>query len=129
MLIAHGAAEHAGRYARAAGVLNKAGYGVAALDHRGHGRTGQAAKLGVFADQDGWNRAVADIHQLVNRTRDYHPGEPVVLLGHSTGSTMTQQYIACLLSTSDAADERSSVDLGGSRIFSKNTLKKTSKRV
>ena len=46
------------------------------------------------------------------------------------------QYIRCLLYTSDAADERSSVDLGGSRIIKKqieyvfniatNTLKKKS---
>ena len=31
------------------------------------------------------------------------------------------QFIPCLLYTSDAADERSSVDLGGSRIIKKKT--------
>ena len=31
------------------------------------------------------------------------------------------QYSACLLYTSDAADERSSVDLGGRRIIKKKT--------
>ena len=30
----------------------------------------------------------------------------------------------CLLYTSDAADERSSVDLGGRRIIKKNTIRK-----
>ena len=32
-----------------------------------------------------------------------------------------EQYKACLLYTSDAADERSSVDLGGRRIIKKKT--------
>ena len=32
------------------------------------------------------------------------------------------QSIACLLYTSDAADERSSVDLGGRRIIKKKTM-------
>ena len=31
------------------------------------------------------------------------------------------QYVTCLLYTSDAADERSSVDLGGRRIIKKKT--------
>ena len=35
---------------------------------------------------------------------------------HSAG------FAACLLYTSDAADERSSVDLGGRRIIKKNTV-------
>ena len=35
------------------------------------------------------------------------------------------QIIACLLYTSDAADERSSVDLGGRRIIKKNTYSNT----
>ena len=38
----------------------------------------------------------------------------------------TEQKIACLLYTSDAADERSSVDLGGRRIIKKT--KKTKKQ-
>ena len=37
--------------------------------------------------------------------------------------------IDCLLYTSDAADERSSVDLGGRRIIKKNTKKNISRRV
>ena len=38
----------------------------------------------------------------------------------------TGRHLACLLYTSDAADERSSVDLGGRRIIKKqNTKKKT----
>ena len=32
------------------------------------------------------------------------------------------QFLCCLLYTSDAADERSSVDLGGRRIIKKKTL-------
>ena len=32
-----------------------------------------------------------------------------------------EKYISCLLYTSDAADERSSVDLGGRRIIKKKT--------
>ena len=33
----------------------------------------------------------------------------------------TRDHVACLLYTSDAADERSSVDLGGRRIIKKKT--------
>mgnify|MGYP003380951122 CR=1 FL=1 len=43
------------------------------------------------------------------------------------GATLSALSTACLLYTSDAADERSSVDLGGRRIIKKknNTKKKT----
>ena len=37
-------------------------------------------------------------------------------------------YYGCLLYTSDAADERSSVDLGGRRIFKKKTNKNKKKK-
>ena len=36
--------------------------------------------------------------------------------------TFCEQLIACLLYTSDAADERSSVDLGGRRIIKKKKV-------
>ena len=49
-----------------------------------------------------------------------------VIPGKISGNvfTVTTQFIICLLYTSDAADERSSVDLGGRRIIkNKNTIK------
>ena len=39
--------------------------------------------------------------------------------GTSTLTTSSMEYNRCLLYTSDAADERSSVDLGGRRIIKK----------
>ena len=38
-----------------------------------------------------------------------------------------QQFKPCLLYTSDAADERSSVDLGGRRIIKKKNIQKTTR--
>jgi alpha-beta hydrolase superfamily lysophospholipase len=94
VLIAHGAAEHGLRYARFAQALNAAGFSAVAIDHRGHGETGRLGCLGVFADADGWNRAVADLHQLRGIIAAAHPGVALVLIGHSMGSLMAQQYIA-----------------------------------
>ncbi|MDP9135142.1 MAG: alpha/beta hydrolase, partial [Actinomycetota bacterium] len=37
VVIAHGGAEHGGRYAWTAGQLTARGYAVYAIDHRGHG--------------------------------------------------------------------------------------------
>ncbi len=92
--IAHGMAEHAGRYGRLAAALNEAGFAVYANDHRGHGRSvRQPADLGHLADRDGWNLALADLDRLNTLIRQRHPGLPVVLLGHSMGSFMAQRYM------------------------------------
>lgn len=93
--IAHGMAEHAGRYARFAAALNAAGYAVYAFDHRGHGRSaqGEGGMLGHMADHDGWNRAIADLAQI-NRFCAAAEGDlPVLLFGHSMGSFMAQRYV------------------------------------
>ena len=42
----------------------------------------------------------------------------------STWLRHAERYVACLLYTSDAADERSSVDLGGRRIIKKKNSRK-----
>mgnify|MGYP003380552413 CR=1 FL=1 len=42
--------------------------------------------------------------------------------------TLSAEYTPCLLYTSDAADERSSVDLGGRRIIKKKKKIKTQAR-
>ena len=92
--IAHGWAEHAGRYARVAEALCLAGYAVYADDHRGHGRTAKTpADLGYFAENDGWNRCVEDLWQLNQRIRADHPNTPIVIFGHSLGSFMVQQFL------------------------------------
>jgi alpha-beta hydrolase superfamily lysophospholipase len=115
ILIAHGAAEHAARYARVAAALNAAGYGVYAVDHRGHGLTGTHAQLGVFGDADGWNRAVADLDQAVAQIRIRFPDRPRVLFGHSMGSLMVQQYIAVHGKHIDAAVLSGSMLIDGLR--------------
>ena len=89
--IAHGMGEHAQRYDAVARRLNQAGYLVYANDHRGHGKTG-AANLGYMGG-DGWNRVLADAYEINRLIRDAHPDLPLMLLGHSMGSMMAQQYI------------------------------------
>jgi alpha-beta hydrolase superfamily lysophospholipase len=92
--IAHGLAEHAARYARLAELLTAAGYAVYANDHRGHGHTAKSPDdLGFFAEQDGWKKCVGDLWQLNRHIAAAHPGLPIVLLGHSMGSTLAEQFM------------------------------------
>ena len=93
--IAHGLAEHSGRYARLAEALTGAGYAVYANDHRGHGKTAQtSADLGFFAERDGWDKCLADLWTLNRRIAADLPGAKIVFFGHSMGSLMGQRFIA-----------------------------------
>lgn len=100
--VAHGMAEHAGRYARAAEALTAAGWGVYANDHRGHGKTARwSSELGYL--DGGFRRCVRDLEQLIDRERREHPGLPLVLFGHSMGSYMVQRYLIDRGATLDGA--------------------------
>jgi alpha-beta hydrolase superfamily lysophospholipase len=92
--IAHGLAEHSGRYARLAEALNAAGYGVYAADHRGHGPRALAEDLGHFADQGGWAKVVGDLWTLNRTIAAEQRGAPIVFLGHSLGSFLGRGFIA-----------------------------------
>jgi len=91
--IAHGMAEHAARYERFAGALTKAGYAVYANDHRGHGKTaGSQEHVGYFADENGWEKVVDDLHVLTGIIKKEFPGKPFFLFGHSMGSFLSRHY-------------------------------------
>lgn len=98
--IAHGMGEHAGRYAWTASQLAHAGFAVFMDDHRGHGKT--ATQLGDFG-ADGWNRTLADLHEMNQQYSQDYPGIPKVMFGHSMGSMLTEQYIELHGETLDAA--------------------------
>jgi alpha-beta hydrolase superfamily lysophospholipase len=92
--IVHGMGEHAGRYERFAREACDSGWAVYAGDCRGHGQTAAApGELGHFADADGWERVVADVHAVRERAAASHPRVPYALLGHSMGSFIAADYL------------------------------------
>lgn len=93
IMLSHGMAEHSGRYARLAEALCAAGYGLYAPDQRGHGRTADEGTLGLYAEKDGWNKVVGDLASLNQHIGQQQPGLPIILLGHSMGSYITQAYL------------------------------------
>ena len=93
IMLSHGMAEHSGRYARLAEALCGAGYGLYALDQRGHGRTADEGTLGLYAEKDGWNKVVGDLASLNQHIGQQQPGLPIILLGHSMGSYIAQAYL------------------------------------
>ena len=100
VLIAHGMAEHAGRYARFAERLTEAGYDVYAVDHRGHGKTaGSLDNVGYFADKDGFEKVVEDLYAVTRTISEDHPELPVFLFGHSMGSILSRAYAIAHSST------------------------------
>ena len=87
VVIAHGYAEHSGRYDAVAQVLTARGFAVHALDHHGHGRSqGTRAVIERFAQAD------ADIDTLVDRVRTDSGQTTVKLIGHSMGGSLALNY-------------------------------------
>ena len=80
VVIAHGFAEHGGRYAHVAKRLNADGLVVRAADHRGHGLSeGKRTSVIRFVDY------VDDLTTVIAHAREQWTSLRVVLLGHSMG--------------------------------------------
>ncbi len=90
--IAHGMGEHKGRYRDVAEALTSQGYAVYASDHRGHGGTIVDNKPGAMG-KNGWRLTLTDMNYLAEHAMRAHPDLPTVLLGHSMGAALSQQYL------------------------------------
>lgn len=86
-VLAHGYAEHSGRYEHVGRALVGAGLATFALDHHGHGQSeGERANIRSVAD------AVADLDAFVDLATSEVPGVPVFLVGHSMGGLIAVAY-------------------------------------
>ena len=88
VIIAHGYAEHSGRYEVLARRLVAEGYAVYALDHRGHGQSGgKRASVQVFREY------IDDLTRFIDRVRETRPHPPRFLFGHSMGGLIALQLV------------------------------------
>ena len=87
VLIAHGYAEHAGRYDALAEALTAVGFAVAALDHRGHGGSG-----GRRADLERFGQLIDDFAMFAGAVAP-DPARRAVF-GHSMGGAVALGYAA-----------------------------------
>ena len=87
LLIAHGFAEHSGRYGNVVNHFVPKGYAVYAPDHRGHGRSD-----GERVHVDDFNEYIKDLKTFFNIVRKENPKDKIFLIGHSMGSVITLLY-------------------------------------
>ena len=86
-LIVHGLAEHSGRYEHVGSHFAEDGIDSFALDLRGFGQSG-----GDRAWVDRWSRFHDDIAERVAAIRASHPGQPLLMYGHSLGGLLVLGY-------------------------------------
>lgn len=123
-VLAHGYAEHLGRYEYFAGKLNAAGIGVYALDHWGHGKSD-----GSYGFVPAFSAFTDGVEALLGEVERRHPDVPCFLIGHSMGGliaaahlvTHQQHYAGAILSgpAIKAAEEPSQLLIWVSRLLSR----------
>lgn len=93
--IAHGMAEHIGRYDEFARFLASNGFVVCGNDHLGHGKSVSVpSEFGFFSEKNGDKRLVDDMHILTKIMKKKYPDIPYFLFGHSMGSLCARVYTA-----------------------------------
>lgn len=93
VVIAHGMAEHKGRYDEFITFLAQNGYAVFVHDHLGHGESVKSDDyLGFFGEEDGWKTLVEDCGSVIDCAREIFPNRQVILFGHSMGSFVARAF-------------------------------------
>jgi alpha-beta hydrolase superfamily lysophospholipase len=88
LVVVHGFAEHSGRYDHMGQWFSSRGFAVHAYDQRGHGRS-----QGRRGHVERFDEYLDDLQLLLERVRDEHPGQPLVLCGHSMGGLVVASFL------------------------------------
>jgi len=88
ILIAHGLAEHSGRYTNVVDHFVPHGYAIYSLDHLGHGRSeGTRVYVKRFSD---FTNVLGEYLEMIEK---WQPGKPIFLLGHSMGALIAAVFL------------------------------------
>jgi len=88
LLIAHGLAEHSGRYMNLVNHFIPKGYAVYGIDHFGHGKSeGKRVYVERFED------FTKTLKIYFDSIRKWHPETPIFLIGHSMGGLIGAAYL------------------------------------
>lgn len=88
LLVAHGLAEHSGRYMNLVNLLVPSGYAVYGIDHMGHGKSdGKRVFVERFQDY------TTPLKTYFDMIRAWQPKRPIFLIGHSMGGLIGSAYL------------------------------------
>jgi acylglycerol lipase len=112
ILLLHGLGEHGGQYAPLAEAAAAVGVETWAPDHAGHGRSDGERVLIESVDD-----LVTDADTLLTAARAANPGVPVVVVGHSLGSTVATLLVGEIRAGADPAADVAGLVLAGSSLL------------
>ena len=95
--LVHGFNDHSARFDNWSRRLTAEGFAVAAVDLRGHGRSG-----GRRGYARSYQDLIEDVSVLMTRSRSLFPGIPLVLYGHSMGGNLVTNYLLAAKDIPDA---------------------------
>ena len=88
LMVAHGLAEHSGRYMNLVNHFVPLGYGVYGIDHMGHGKS-EGKRVYVEQFQD-FTKTLKTYFDFI---REKQPDTPIFLIGHSMGGLIGAAYL------------------------------------
>ena len=100
--ICHGMAEHIKRYKWLINKLNKDGFHVISIDHRGHGNRIKNSLKGYFSDKNGWIHVVEDQINLTKEMQRKQEQGSVQLQGEA-GELIIEEWLKDRFKLDDVA--------------------------
>jgi acylglycerol lipase len=88
LLVVHGLGEHSGRYGNIVNRFVPLGFAVYGLDHIGHGKSDGAREM-----LERFDDFTDTLTIYYDKVKEWQPGKPVFLLGHSLGGLIAAYYL------------------------------------